>query len=198
MKREFILIICALLICIFVAELFLHKNEAPHEYIGIINKVFSSSVEGASVMLFTASKIDIEVSGTGSTLYSPLEDWSNKKTISTFTSRDNPTKFEQVKTLLLHLKELPIIGEQKPTFIEQSKDGYYLIRPNIQIKNNSFFRAKTKTYKLDLFYDISNNNFYLRKKYLDMFDTNNNGLEMTEFKGDQTSRELIAKIYGKY
>jgi biopolymer transport protein ExbD len=105
---------------------------------------------------------------------------------------EDSDKIQTVKSLLEKLKDLEEIGKVKELI--SKTDGYYWINVSLTTEEKMLVFNSEEEYNFDLYYDIEEENIYIKNKYYDEFSTKNNKVKLLGYKVNDEYKSLIEKL----
>jgi hypothetical protein len=181
-----IIFLVLLLAAAIVLVTFLFRKD---KYIGVIDEVLQSDINGISGTISSVSDVDITVYSNKGIRYTNQH--KDIKKLNSFGGTDagGSDKSADVKKLfenLLKSKETVSVED-----LPSKKDGYYWIDADFTVENQKLFFSDEEEYNFDLYYDIENKTVYIKKEYFNEFSTKNNKQKL---QGYEATEEFVKTI----
>ncbi len=181
-----IIFLVLLLAAAIVLVTFLFRKD---KYIGVIDEVLQSDINGISGTISSVSDVDITVYSNKGIRYTNQHE--DIKKLNSFGGADagGSDKSADVKKLfenLLKSKETVSVED-----LPSKKDGYYWIDADFTVENQKLFFSDEEEYNFDLYYDIENKTVYIKKEYFNEFSTKNNKQKL---QGYEATEEFVKTI----
>ncbi len=181
-----IIFLVLLLAAAIVLVTFLFRKD---KYIGVIDEVLQSDINGISGTISSVSDVDITVYSNKGIRYTNQHEDIKKLNSFGGTDAGGSDKSADVKKLfenLLKSKETVSVED-----LPSKKDGYYWIDADFTVENQKLFFSDEEEYNFDLYYDIENKTVYIKKEYFNEFSTKNNKQKL---QGYEATEEFVKTI----
>jgi len=191
-KRINVLPILILLLALVLIVLLAVKIFSPNYSISKIEKLKEADILKIEGNISTISAVDTKVYSNDGIKYTNKHE--NIIRLNSFSSSipEDSEKIEIVKTLIDKLGSLEKVGTIKELGTKES--GYYWINVGFTSEEKKLVFDSEKDYNFDLYYDLEEQNIYIKNKYYDEFSTKNNNVKLLGFKVNDEFKSLIEKL----
>lgn len=191
-KRINILPILTLLLVLVIIVALGVKVLSPNYTIPQIEELKSVDILETNGTISIISSVDTKVYSNDGIKYTNRHE--NILNLDSFNSSipDDSDKIQTVKSLLEKLKDLDEIGKVKE--LVSKPNGYYWINVSLTTEGKMLVFNWEEEYNFDLYYDIEEENIYIKNKYYDEFSTKNNKVKLLGYKVNDEYKSLIEKL----
>ncbi len=168
------------------------KILSPNYTIPQIEELKSVDILKTNGTISIISSVDTKVYSNDGIKYTNRHE--NILNIDSFNSSipEDSDKIQTVKSLLEKLKDLEEVGKVKELI--SKTDGYYWINISLTAEKKMLVFNSEEEYNFDLYYDIEEENIYIKNKYYDEFSTKNNKVKLLGYKVNDEYKSLIEKL----
>lgn len=191
-KRINILPIITLILVLVIIIALGVKILSPNYTIPQIEELKSVDILKTNGTISIISSVDTKVYSNDGIKYTNRHE--NILSLDSFNSSipEDSDKIQTVKSLLEKLKDLEEIGKVKELI--SKPDGYYWINVSLTTEEKMLVFNSEEEYNFDLYYDIEEENIYIKNKYYDEFSTKNNKVKLLGYKVNDEYKSLIEKL----
>ena len=188
-KRIALLLVAIIIIMLLVIKIF--KKDS---YISKLDHALESKITNISGEISTVTKVDANVYENKGIKYTNQHEEVKKQLSFDGSLPDDADQLEKIKTLLKSLSEM----EKTESIAElpAKDDGYYWLEADIATKNKVLIFTKENEYNFDLYYDIENENIYIKEKYFDEFSKKYNKTKFQGYKANDEFKSTLKGILG--
>ncbi len=194
-KRINILPILTLILVLVIIVVLGVKILSPNYTIAQMEELKSADVIKTEGTISVISSVDTKVYSNDGIKYTNRHE--NILKLDSFNNSipEDADKIQSVTSLLEKLGDLEEIGKVKE--LAPKPDGYYWIDVSLTTEEKKLVFNSEEEYNFDLYYDIEEENIYVKNKYYDEFSTKNNKVKLLGYKVNDEYKSLIEKLTAK-